>query len=290
MTAPSTRPSTPRHRQPHQRSSRAKTAPPPAKNKAEKVLEVIPCGIGIAMIVIGVGHGVHKLVKCCFVGTEQEGENIPLAQAAKKPKKKVRFACDEQMIPSPFADKSPPPLFPSSALPSRRRASAPPVLESTPVAPRNSAGRSAAALPSSKTAGMKGGEQNGEGIPWPTVRHVGAFNDLCRASHTPSITLTPPDSTMAADTEELRRHMKRRLTVRDENGELRAGLPVQRKLSAHFRRDLNTPGLYHIRPDRFADESASIIRDMPEPGTPRILAMDKLADCVGLEPLSNERE
>lgn len=287
MAAPSARPSTHHRRQLHQRSSRVKTRPP--KTRAVKVLEVIPCGIGIAMIVMGVGHGVHKLVKCCFVGTEQEkDEDMPLTQTVKKPKKKVRFACDEQTIPTPSAYKPLPPL--SSALPSRRRASAPPVLESTRAAPRDSAGRSTAALPSSTMAEMKGGEDGGEALPLRSVRHVDALNDLRRASQTPSITLTPPDSPTAAATEELRRHMKRRLTVRDENGELRAGLPVQRKLSAHFRRDLHTPGMYHIRPDRFADEAASIIRDMPEPKTPKILAMDKLADCVGLEPLSDERE
>ncbi|WPB00814.1 uncharacterized protein RHO25_005434 [Cercospora beticola] len=90
-----------------------------------------------------------------------------------------------------------------------------------------------------------------------------------RYHHTPAVVITVPHDEPPEELRSLQAHMSRREHLRDENGELRTGLPVQRRLRSRYR--LSEDGrVIAVLPDFYKDESRGAIKRTPKPETPKV--------------------
>ncbi|PPJ50056.1 hypothetical protein CBER1_05036 [Cercospora berteroae] len=90
-----------------------------------------------------------------------------------------------------------------------------------------------------------------------------------RYHHTPAVVITVPHDEPPEELRSLQAHMSRREHLRDENGEFRTGLPVQRRLRSRYR--LSEDGrVIAVLPDFYKDESRGAIKRTPKPETPKV--------------------
>ncbi|KAM3423704.1 hypothetical protein BST61_g1116 [Cercospora zeina] len=90
-----------------------------------------------------------------------------------------------------------------------------------------------------------------------------------RYYRTPAIVLTEPDADLPPGTRELQYHMRHLDRVRDEHGDYRTGLPIQRNLEGRAWWSDDGTRVLKCRPDYYSDESRKLIRKTPRPETPR---------------------
>lgn len=108
-----------------------------------------------------------------------------------------------------------------------------------------------------------------------------------RDANCPDINITAPTSPALTDVIELVNHMKRRESVRNENGKSAAVLPVQRKLKASYIINRQLPGLVCGRADCFRDESKKAIARTPQPQKPKVIPdADEDEDRISILSLS----
>jgi hypothetical protein len=99
------------------------------------------------------------------------------------------------------------------------------------------------------------------------------------SNHRPAVIVHPPTTPVPSGLHAYRRQKARQLSVMDEFGRPREGLPIWRSLKA--KEITSREGLPKLVPDRFDDEGKKAVLRMKMPSTPRILAADR--GPIGLE-------
>ncbi|GIZ36774.1 hypothetical protein CKM354_000024100 [Cercospora kikuchii] len=90
-----------------------------------------------------------------------------------------------------------------------------------------------------------------------------------RYHHTPAVVITVPHDEPPEELRSLQAHMSRREQLRDENGEFRTGLPVQRRLRSRYRWS-EDGRVIAVLPDFYKDESRGAIKRTLKPETPKV--------------------